>query len=134
MDASMCKQRAWLLRAGRVHTLVLAGKLREQRDVGAAVEARVALELRVQLPQHVAPLGLHVLDGRLPVARGGHEGELHSEREPSHEYRVGESGGIGWAATHTPGSIACARTSVAQTIPCSSAAQKVCESSPRTPR
>ena len=121
-------------RVGRACTLLLASELREQRDVGTAVEACVALQLRVELPQHVASLRLHVLDGRLPVARGGHEGELHSEREPSHEYRVGESGGIGWAATHVPSSIACARTSVAQTIPCSSAAQKVCESSPRTPR
>ena len=66
--------------SGGVHTFLLAGELREQRDVGAAVEARVALELRVELPQHVAPLGLHVLDGCLPVARGGHEGELQRAR------------------------------------------------------
>ena len=117
-------------RVGRACTLLLASELREQRDVGTAVEARVALELRVELPQHVASLRLHVLDGRLPVARGGHEGELQRARgEPR----------IGWVrvASHvqpTLGLIPCARTSVAQTMPCSSAAQKVCESSPRTPR
>mmetsp|Transcript_31374 Transcript_31374/g.103507 ORF Transcript_31374/g.103507 Transcript_31374/m.103507 type:complete len:358 (+) Transcript_31374:191-1264(+) len=75
--------------ARREEHLLLAGKLREERDVGAVVEARVRLARRAEAPQHVGARLVHVMHWRGAVARGGHErgvgGTDHAELAPHPE-------------------------------------------------
>ena len=62
-------------------------ELGEQGDVSAAVEVAVARRLNPQLPEHVGPLSVHVLEGGVPVPGGAHEGDLRRADLPLFVHR-----------------------------------------------